>query len=57
MGACTFAVKGDTKKEVKRQIKARLKEAEHHGLYEDRRSEVEYDPGTKQYVAVLRVHT
>lgn len=57
MGACTFVIKGETKAEVKRKLNERLAEAKHQGLYEDRRSDVIFNPKEQQYTAVLRVHT
>ena len=57
MGACTFVITGENEAEVRRKLKARLTEAKHHGLYEDRRSDVIFNPKEQQYVAVLRVHT
>ena len=57
MGGCTFVLKGDSEAEVKRKISETLKEAKFNRLYEDRRSEILYDPREKQFSAVLRVHT
>ena len=56
MGACTFVITGETKAEVRRKLNERLTEAKHHGLYEDRRSDVTFNPKEQQYTAVLRVH-
>ena len=57
MGGCTLVLKGETKEEVEREITAKLQEALVMGLYEDRRSEIIYDPQEKLFRAVLKVHS
>ena len=57
MGGTTFVLKGETKTEVRRQIGKHLKDARHHGLYEDRRSPIVFDDTERKFVSVLRVHT
>ena len=57
MGGCTLVLKGKTKEEVERELAAKLQEASGMGLYEDRRSEIIYDPQEELFRVVLKIHT
>lgn len=57
MGGAILTIVGETKKEVEQKLKAKLREAEHMGLWEEIRTPVEYDPESQQYRALLKVHT
>lgn len=57
MGGCTFVLKGETKTEVRRKVSKCLKDARHHGLYEDRRSPITFNEAEGKFVSLLRIHT
>ena len=57
MGGAIISVFGKTKKEVALKLKARAEEALAMGLVRELESPIKYDQASKEFRAVLKVHS
>lgn len=57
MGGATFLLEGDTRSDVERAVREKLREAEFLYLYEDGRTEPVRDSRTGKFQVILRVHS
>ena len=57
MGGAIIAVSGKTREEVALKLKARVEEALAMGLVKELETPIEYDQASKEFRAVLKVHS
>lgn len=57
MGGAILTIEGDSEKEVRLKVERALEQARFMGLFEDRRSTIEFYGAKGKWVVCLAVHT